>query len=76
MDDKQIETMIGMASALGWLRGHIIADMLYSDISVSQFENKYNTLKRSYEYEKREIDESDILRIKRRADELNATIVV
>jgi hypothetical protein len=76
MDDKQIETMIGMVSALGWLRGHILADMLYSDISVSQFENKYNTLKRSYEYENREIDESDILRIQRRADELNATIVV
>ena len=76
MDDKQIETMVGMAGALGWLRGHIIADLLYNDISVSQFENKYNTLKRSYEYEKREIDEFDILRIKRRADELNATIVV
>jgi len=76
MDDKQIETMMNMAGALGWLRGHIIADMLYNDINASQFENKYNTLKRSYEYEKREIDEFDIMRIQRRADELNATIVV
>jgi len=76
MDDKQIETMMNMAGALGYLRGYLIADMLYNDINASQFENKYYALKQSYDYENREIDESDILRIQRRADELNATIVV
>ena len=76
MDDKLLKTMMSMAGALGYLRGYLIADMLYNDINASQFENKYYALKQSYDYENREIDESDILRIQRRADELNATIVV
>ena len=62
------------AAALGHLRGTIIGEMLYNDITPSKFRYLYEAFKRSYELGGDYMDEFDISRIKQRADEIGVTL--
>jgi hypothetical protein len=62
------------AGALGHLRGTIISEMLYEDITPSKFRHLYEAFKHSYELGGDEMNEFDISRIKQRAEEIGATI--
>jgi hypothetical protein len=63
-----------MASAIGYLRGTIIGEMLYNDITPSKFTHLYDAYKRSYELGGNTMDEFDIARIQKRAEEIGAII--
>jgi hypothetical protein len=63
-----------MASAIGYLRGTIIGEMLYNDITPSKFKHLYDAYKRSYELGGNTMDEFDIARIQKRAEEIGAII--
>ena len=62
------------AGALGHLRGTVISEMLYEDITPSKFKHLYEAYKRSYELGGDTMDEFDISRIKQRAEEIGAII--
>jgi hypothetical protein len=62
------------AGALGHLRGTVIGEMLYEDITPSKFKHLYEAYKRSYELGGDTMDEFDISRIKQRAEEIGAII--
>ena len=62
------------AGALGHLRGTIIGEMLYEDITPSKFKHLYEAFKRSYELGGDTMDEFDTSRIQKRAGELGVTI--
>ena len=63
-----------LASALGYLRGAIIGELLYSNLTPTKFTHTYEVYKRSYELGGDEMDTFDITRIRKRAEELGLTI--
>jgi hypothetical protein len=66
---------LGTAGALGHLRGTIIGEMLYEyNITPSKFKHLYEAFKHSYELGGDEMNEFDISRIQKRAEEIGATL--
>ena len=63
-----------LASALGYLRGAMIGELLYSNLTPSKFTHMYEIYKRSYELGGDAMDTFDITRIQKRADELGVTL--
>ena len=63
-----------LSSALGYLRGAIIGELLYSNLTSSKFTHMYEVYKRSYELGGDTMDTFDITRIQKRADELGVTL--
>ena len=63
-----------LSSALGYLRGALIGEILYSNITSKQFHHMYETLQRSYKLGGDYMDEFDISRIQNRAKELGITL--
>ena len=72
--DYAHKRVLETASALGYLRGLVISEMLYYDITPSKFKHLYEAYSRSYELGGDTMDEFDISRIKQRAEEIGATI--
>lgn len=72
--DKWINTSLKLSSAVGHLRGYMIGELLYNDLTPSRFKLTYDALQHSYELAGDTMDEFDINRIKKRADELGVTI--
>ena len=63
-----------LSSALGYLRGALIGEILYSNITSKQFNHMYETLQRSYKLGGDYMDEYDTSRIQNRAKELGITL--
>ena len=63
-----------LSSALGYLRGALIGEILYSNITPKQFTYMHETLQRSYKLGGDTMDEHDTSRIQKRAKELGITL--
>ena len=63
-----------LSSALGYLRGYMNGTLLYGDMTPKQFKIGFDVLKRSYELAGDTMDETDISRYQKRADELGVTL--
>ena len=70
------ETANNYASAVGFLRGTLIGEMLYNDITPSKFKKFHSTLLESYNLTGGEMSEFDISRIKQRAEEIGVELGV
>jgi hypothetical protein len=65
---------LGLASAVGYLRGYMNGQLLYSNVTPEQFKFGYETLMRSYELGGDHMNEFDVARYKKRAEELGVKI--
>ena len=74
MENSILEQAMNKSSALGMLRGYLMGEMLYWDITVRQFNHSLQALNRSYEMCGDVMDDFDMDRIKNRALELGITI--
>ena len=63
-----------LSSAVGYLRGYMNGKLLHGDITPSEFKTGYETLQRSYELGGDTMDELDVSRYQKRADELGVTL--
>jgi len=73
--DQMNKQSLNMASAVGHLRGTVISEMLYNDdITPSKFKRFYETLQYSHTLTGNTMDEFDISRIQKRAEELGVTL--
>ena len=63
-----------LSSAVGYLRGYMNGQLLYSDVTPKQFKFGYETLMRSYELGGDKMDEFDVDRYQKRAAELGVEI--
>jgi hypothetical protein len=63
------------ATSNGFLTGYIMGQMLYdNNITSSRFKSMYEAIVRSHEITNTPISEFDMTRIKKRAEEIGATI--
>ena len=72
--DYVTKRALELSSAVGALRGSMLGMLLYYDITPSQFKFTYEALMHSYELGGDYMDEFDIARIQKRADELGVTL--
>ena len=72
--DYVTKRALELSSALGYLRGAMIGEILYSDLTPTKYTRLYETFKRSYELGGDYMDEFDIARIQKRADEIGVTL--
>jgi len=63
-----------LSSAVGYLRGFMNGYLLYDNITSPQFKFGYEALMRSYELGGDKMDDNDIVRFKKRAEELGVKI--
>lgn len=63
-----------LSSAVGYLRGYLIAHLLYDSISSSDFKHGYDNLIYSHKLSGEEMDSFDIARFKKRAKELGVEL--
>ena len=63
-----------LSSAVGYLRGYMNGQLLYSDVTPSQFKWGYETLMRSYELGGDIMDEFDRERFNQKAKELGVVL--
>ena len=72
--DYIMKRSMELSSALGYLRGYMNGKLLHGDITPSEFKFGYETLMRSYELGGDTMDELDVSRYQKRADELGVTL--
>jgi len=63
-----------LATSIGYLRGYMNGQLLYGDITPSEFKSGYETMMWSYELGGDTMDEFDMARYQKRALELGVTL--
>ena len=72
--DYVTKRALELSSAVGALRGSMLGMLLYYDITPSQFKFTYEALMHSYKLGGDYMDEFDMSRIQKRADEIGVTL--